>query len=300
MNTEQNNPIGPPPEPVKKGISWLIAIIVILTLFLGTLIYLHFDQKSKMKEMETILTAEKDSLTNELSSLMYQYDTLKTNNDSINKEISVQQDKIEYLLKIRTSNAQKIRLYKKELGTLREVMKSYIRQIDSLNTKNLALTAENKQVRSQINDVKKSNEELNKIKKDLTSKVETASVLQAKNILAISINDRGKEKNKISKIDKIQVCFTLRENPISEPGNKEVFMRIIRPDKVVLTTSVDNLFDYQDEKLVFSASRTVEYLNKDVDLCIYWNNSGNLIPGNYTVNLYLEGNQIGTTTFLLK
>ena len=160
MNTEQNHPITLPPEPVKKGISWLIAIIVVLALFLVTLIYLHFDQKSKMKEMETVLTAEKDSLTHELSNLMYQYDTLKTNNDSINREISVQQDKIKYLLKIRTSNAQKIRLYKKELGTLREVMKSYIRQIDSLNSKNIALTAENKQVLSQINEVKKSNEEI--------------------------------------------------------------------------------------------------------------------------------------------
>lgn len=100
-----------------------------------------------MIEMEKVLTDEKDSLVNELSNLMFQYDTLKTNNVSLNAKLEAEQNKIKSLLTIQTSNAQKIRLYKKELATLRKVMKSYIVQIDSLNTKNIQLTTENIEVR---------------------------------------------------------------------------------------------------------------------------------------------------------
>ena len=37
-----------------------------------------------MIEMETVLTQEKDSLANELRLMVNAYDTLKTNNDSLN------------------------------------------------------------------------------------------------------------------------------------------------------------------------------------------------------------------------
>ena len=287
-------------EPKRRGAGLFIGIIVVLCLVLGFLIYLHFDQKSKMVEMETVLTAEKDSLANELSILMYQYDTLETTNDSLNSEIDAQQDRIKDLLAVQVSNAQKIRLYKKELATLREVMKSFVRQIDSLNTKNIELIAENKVVRQQLNAAQKSNEELSKIKDELTSKVEIASGLQAKNVLATPINDRGREKTKIDKIEKIRVCFTIRENPIAEAGPKEVFLRVVRPDEVVLTASAEDLFEAGEEQLAFSASRIVEYMNVDVDVCIYWDNNGQLIPGTYQLQLYLEGVEVGATSLLLK
>lgn len=282
-----------------KKTTILSVVIVLLSILLAGLVYIHLNQKSEMVEMEEVLTAEKDSLVNELSGLMYQYDTLKTNNDSLNIEIGVQQGRIQGLLNVQASNAQKIRLYKKELRTLRNVMKSYIRQIDSLNTRNVELVAENKSVKSQLKDVKDTNEELSKIKEELGSKVELASVLQAKNILSVPINSKGKEKFKISKIEKIRICFSLRENPITEPGEKEVFLRIIRPDDIVLSSSFENLFEYSDKQLVYSAKRMVEYMNQDIDMCIYWTNNGMLIPGNYSVELYLDGYIIGNSSFSL-
>ena len=299
MYLKDNNDLPLSPSPKNNKSILLIVIIAVLSIVLAFLVYLHFDQKSKMTEMEEVLTSEKDSLANELSGLMYQYDTLKTNNDSMNVEIGLQQDKIKRLLSVQASSAQKIRLYKKELSTLRSVMKSYIRQIDSLNTKNIALTTENISVRSQLKEVEDSNTELSKIKDELNSKVEIASVLQAKNILAVPLNAKGKVKSKISKIDKIRVCFTLRENPIASAGEKEVFLRIIRPDEIVVTSSVENLFEFIDKQLVYSAKRIIDYMNQDIDMCIYWNNDGQLISGNYTAELYLEGKLIGITSFVL-
>lgn len=300
MESNEKKEIQTANDPKRKYLSLFIGITVVLSLVLGYLIYLHFDQKSKMIEMETLLTSEKDSLASELSNLVYQYDTLKTNNDSLNFEMGIQQEKIKKLLAVQTSNAQKIRLYKKELSTLRDVMKSYIKQIDSLNTKNIILTAENQEVKSQLTNTQKEKEELEKIKESLTSKVDMASVLQAKDVSAVAINNKGKEKEKIDKIDKIRICFSLRENPIVEAGEKQVYMRIMRPDELVLAEAPDNLFEVDGEPLVYSAHRAVEYLNQDVEMCIFWTNDGQLIPGTYYVTLYADGNLIGTTSFLLK
>ncbi len=85
----------------KKYIGILIGISAVLVIILGYLIYIYFDQKSKMVEMEIVLTAESDSLTVELSGLLYQYDTLKTNNDSLQFEMGIQQYKIKNLLSIK-------------------------------------------------------------------------------------------------------------------------------------------------------------------------------------------------------
>lgn len=287
-------------EPGEKRPVGLIVITFVLVICLGALIFLYFNQKTEMIEMQKVLTEEKDSLANELSNLMFQYDTLKTNNESLNAKLETEQNKIKSLLTIQASNVQKIRLYKKELATLRRVMKSYIVQIDSLNIKNIQLTVENIEVRKKLQETRETNIELTQIKDKLSSKVEIASVILAKNILPTPLNARGREKYKIERIDKIRVCFTLRENPVVEAGKKDVYLRIARPDELILADSPDNLFEFDDELIVYTAIRTVEYLNQDIDMCIYWNNNGDLIPGNYTAFLYLEGNNIGSTTFLLK
>jgi hypothetical protein len=296
----KNNIIIPEKKSQNKGIVPMIILIILMAGALGYLIYEYQDQKSRMTEMEEVLTSEKDSLTHELENIMYRYDTLKTSSDTLREQIMLEKKRIKYLLRLQASNAQKIKLYKREIKTLREIMKSYIRQIDSLNTRNKMLTEENIQVKSQLHSVKKSKEKLEKEKEELSGKVKIASVIPAKNIIVTPLNKKGKEKNKVGKIAKLKVCFTLRENPIAEAGNKTVYLRIQRPDSIILSGPEAVVFPAGDNKLVSSASREVEYLNKDLDMCIFWTNDGSLIPGKYTVYLYLEGHEIGQSTFLLK
>ena len=279
--------------------SKMFAITTILAILLVLLIVMYFSQKSKMVEMETVLTEEKDSLANELKSMVYAYDTLKTNNDTLRAGLEKERGRIVQLLSINASNAQLIKKYKSEISTMREIMKSYIVQIDSLNTRNKILVAENTEIRQQMKQVRNANTELSKAKEALTDKVEIASVIQAKDGVAAPLNKKRKETARISLLDKIRVCFTLRENPIAKAGEKEVFMRLIRPDSLVITTSPDNLFNYKRSKIIYSASRTVDYLNQDIEMCIYMDNTGDFIVGTYSVELYLEDNIIGRTTFLL-
>jgi Tfp pilus assembly protein PilN len=294
------NTFTPVEQPKKKSAPIaMIFTTVILAAALIFLVVMYFDQKNKMVEMENVLTEEKDSLQNELRLMIHGYDTLKTDNDTLMANLQKEKKRIVQLLEINASNAQLIRKYRAEIGTMRDIMKGYIVQIDSLNTLNQQLTAENIGMKQQITEVQNTNVELTKVKEELTSKVQVASVIQAKDINAVTLNKKRKETTRLNNIDKLRICFTLRENPIATPGEKEVFMRVIRPDSLVITTSQDNLFDYNGNKLVYSASRLVDYMNQDIEMCIFLDNTGDFIVGNYSVELYLENNIIGRTTFSL-
>lgn len=294
------NTFTPVEQPKKKSAPIaMIFTTVILAAALIFLVVMYFDQKNKMVDMETVLTQEKDSLQNELRLMVHGYDTLKTDNDTLMANLQKEKKRIVQLLAIDASNVQLIKKYKAEIGTMREIMKGYIVQIDSLNTLNKQLVAENTGIKQQITEVQNTNVELTKAKEELTSKVTAASVIQAKDINAVTLNKKRKETTRINNIDKLRICFTLRENPIAAPGEKEVFMRVIRPDSLVITTSQDNLFDFNGNKLVYSASRLVDYMNQDIEMCIFLDNTGDFIVGTYSVELYLENNIIGRTTFAL-
>jgi hypothetical protein len=294
------NTFTPVEQPKKKSAPIaMIFTTVILAAALIFLVVMYFDQKNKMVEMENVLTEEKDSLQNELRLMVHGYDTLKTDNDTLMANLQREKTRIVKLLEINASNVQLIKKYRAEIGTMREIMKGYIVQIDSLNTLNQQLVAENIGIKQQMSEVQNTNVELTKVKEELTSKVTVAAVIQAKDINAVTLNKKRKETTRINLIDKLRICFTLRENPIATPGEKEVFMRVIRPDSLIITTSPDNLFDFNGNKLVYSASRLVDYMNQDIEMCIFLDNTGDFIIGNYSVELYLENNIIGRTTFAL-
>lgn len=297
--TTTNN-INPAGQGISKGTPVkMLATTIILGVVLAFLVLMYFIQRHNMVEMENILTEEKDSLATELRSISFSFDTLKTNNDSLKANMERDKEKIARILAINESNVKLIRQYKNEIRTMRDIMKSYIVQIDSLNSRNKLLVAENTEIRQEIKQVRSTNTELSKDKEELTSKVEIASVVQAKDIIAVSLNKKRKETTRINLLDKLRICFTLRENPLARAGQKTVYMRVIRPDSLVITTSPDNLFTYNKNKIIYSASREVEYINQDIDMCIFLDNTGDFIVGNYSVELYLEDNIIGRTNFML-
>jgi len=297
--TNPEKPLLPPQKPKKRiPVLWII-MVTVLAGAIGYLWFTYSDLKQQSAEEKAELERQKVQLEDELMDIYGQYDSLKTENDTMNLKLQEEQARIEKLLKINANNVYKIRMYEKELGTIRRVLKSYVVQIDSLNMANQELRAENLEVRQELQRIESEKQELTEVRDELSSKVEMASVLSAKNIVISPLNKRSKETNKTTKVVKLRVCFTLRENPILEPGPKIIYIRIVRPDDVILTSGV-NFFDFQGEQIVYSASREVSYENVDVDMCIFWNNDGQLVPGTYQVHLYADENEIGSSSFGLR
>jgi len=290
-------------QPEKKPSTALVVLVIILSIaviFLGYKYFTKSNQLGQTSEEKAILEDVKSDLEKQLRDMIVEYDSLKTNNDSVNGLLNNEQDKIKNLLRMQATDVEKIRKYQGELETLRKVMRSYIVQIDSLNTRNRELTAENITIKEQLTTAETQYVELTKEKDVLDTQVQLAKVLSAKNIVVTPQNKSDRENFKINKVAKVKNCFTIRENSVAEPGTKDIYIRIIRPDEVVLPSGSGETFMFNGEQVIYSAKRQLEYENKDIDMCIFWDKNADLIAGNYTVVLYAENYEIGSATFTLK
>jgi hypothetical protein len=290
----------------KKSKRKNIIIIILAIIIVGLLI----DKFVQKRQTDTLITqlensnTEKQNINDELKGLYKQYESLRTNNDSINQKLEVEKQKIAGLMEelkyVKTSNQHKIKEYKEEVNTLRQIMRSYIVQIDSLHRKNQLLMAENTEVKNKYKDVLIRNEDLSYERDSLAGTVGLASTLKTMNLLANGINIRGKETQWIDKIDKIKVCFTIDENMIATKGKKWIYLRIAKPDKYVIAESEYDLFPYEGNQIAYTAKREIDYTGEKTDLCVYWKKSQELQPGLYYVDIFADGKRIGTIAFTLK
>ncbi|PSK84531.1 MULTISPECIES: hypothetical protein [Prolixibacter] len=281
-------------------------IVIVLAVLLVVVGVLFFFQRRNNQQMVQQLNVEKDSIQAELSRMVVSYDSLHTENDTLSTHIDMARTRVQNLLteieQLKKASYSQISNYRDEVNTLRGIMRNYIVQIDSLNTRNKILMAENKQVKQQYTEVQTQNKQLEEQKKKLQQKVSLAAQLDALNLTATGINRKGNDTPKSRKIEKIKVSFTLSKNVTAKRGSKNIYVRIQRPDQLLLVKSKDNVFKFEDLKIPYSAMRTVEYEGAQLPVNIYWDNTDEpqLMDGTYTVDVFADGFNIGTTTFEVK
>jgi chromosome segregation ATPase len=286
----------------------VIGLSIVIVVLLGYIIFQHFNT-NRLVDEKVKVEVERNGVLEELESLQLEYQSVTTDNDTLNAQIAAQQQKIEEMLveaKKHKGDAWTIRKLKKETETLRVIMKGYLHTIDSLNTMNIALKTENVEIKGELAQEKKQTQQLLKKTEDLSEVVTKGSKLQALDLWATAIKIRSNgsqtETDKASKAEKIKSCFVLSENQITTSGQKNIYFRIISPEGKVLTdeTSAGKTFIYDGVQGIYTMIRKVEYYNEALDVCIYWDIPETLSPGFYIVELYLEEVLIGKTSFDMK
>ena len=303
----------PKKKAAKKGNSRLLVLVVLLALGCITLGYLTFQKSQKVETQDQSLSQlqiDKLQLTNELQDMLIQYDTVNTKNEKLQAEMNAQQEQIkEMLVQINRhkDDAYIISKLKKEASTLRTIMKGYLVTIDSLNTLNQCLQANNQELNQQLKQVKNQNQQLESKTQNLQQIVATGSVLQALSIEAEGIRVRNNgsqvDTRRANKCEMIKSCIKLGENRITDQGKKTIYMRIISPDGVVLgdnTTGEDDTFQFNGVSGKYSVKRTFDYQGKPMDVCIFYTVNSELTGGQYIVELYESGTEIIKTTLDLK
>ena len=292
------------PSNNKTRRNWYIAMGAALTalIVLGVLYYL---QNREMNEVVEEMTIEKEILTEEYQELAMGYDSLKSTSDTLNTMLEQERQKVEHLIEeiktLKATNASKIREYRQELSTLRSILKSYVAQIDSLNRINEELKKENVEYRQRYTQIENSYQELEAEKSELEGKVEIASRLETENMKAEGLNSRGRSTRRINRIDKIEICFTVKKNLTAPVGIKPFYLRLERPDGQLLLKSRENVFDYENTEINYTAMREIEYGGEATDICIYYEvDMGELMEGNYTADIFADGANIGRFTFELR
>ncbi len=286
-------------ESVRKSIRGYRVVIILLAVILAGLSALYFNLNRQQQRDYELLKIDRDSIQNNLGKLIEEYDSLKFSNDTIAANLVKANEMMEQLKRERRWNYNKIKQYEKEVGTLRTIMKSYLRQIDSLNSLNKKLIDENVSYRKEISTANLRADVAEERASELANKVQQGAVLRARDIAMVTLNSRGKVVSRAKTASTLRVDFTISANDLAQPGNREVYVRITSPDGYLLSTESVPTFGYQGEQLGYSASREVDYQNDDVDVSVYYNGSG-FIAGAYRVEIYTDGNLLGQTEIALR
>jgi hypothetical protein len=283
-----------------KAIGGYRVIIVILAVILGALSWLYFQQVSQLREEFSI---ERDTLNSRIESLVHDYDEIRTANDTINRHLTVARGKADSLLtklhSERSINRRKIKEYEQELGTLRTVMRGFVKQIDSLNRLNSSLSSENIALRGQVNDQRQRADMAEERAAELGTKIRKGSVLHAREVTIAPLTSNDKIASKASNTVRFRVDFTLASNELAKPGERNIYTRRVSPDGYIMSVDAGTLFDFEGDKISYSSVRRVDYQNQDLPVSIYYNGSG-ITSGRYRVNLYADGYQIGGGEMILK
>jgi len=285
----------------------LIPIILIGLLLVAGIAYLSItlsNQKKENKAMQELAELDKKEMENEYQQFANQYSEMKSqiSNDSIVAQLTAEQERTQRLLdelrNVKSTDAAEIARLKRELATVRKVLRSYVIEIDSLNRLNQNLTAENTQIKGQYAEATRQIEGLNNEKASLSEKVAIAAQLDATGISLQGKNKHGKTTNKISKCTALQLNFTISKNVTAGNGTKTVYVRITSPTGSLL--SGGGTFQYENKSLASSMQKTIEYGGQETPVTLFWNVNQALMEGTYNVSIFADGNMIGTRNFTFK
>lgn len=299
-------------EENKKRDSLLWILIFLLIGSNAITLWLYLQEKTTVAEQVIKIEkvyVERDNVNNELLALKQEYETLQTNDAALQKEIDDKKAYIEQLLeeaKKHKGDAYLIAKLKKETETLREIMKGFVRTIDSLGTLNKNLIVEKEQVLKQLDNEKGKVNNLNKEKEELHETIKKGSLLNCFNIVAkgVKFKSGGKkesETNKAKRVEKIKVAFSLGENKIARSGEKTVFVRIMTPDGKEMAKSYDDNYRFTFDKSsgYFAGKVELNYSNVEINGVVYCEGSSEFVPGNYVIEISCDGAVIGSTNLKL-
>ena len=260
---------------------------------------LGMKQKTIKANLEIVESArrifedENAMLQRNAEDLVTELESLKDQNDTMMVKYHEAVVMLEQLQKEKTYNYEQLAKYKKEVTTLRNVMKGYLRQIDSLNTINSNLQAQNVAYKKEINTANLRADVAEEKADELNTKVRIGSVIQAGGIRMAALNANSKEVKRIKMAKRLKVDFELAPNELAEPGEKTIYIRITGPDGYMLPASEVTVFNFEGSEMMASAKRKVDYENESVPVSIFYDGEA-FAKGTYAVEIYIDGRMSGS------
>ncbi len=293
---------------MQKKETIIIAIAAVLIVLLGVGVFYfyrqHEEQKQRNADLEELARLDKKEMENEYTQFALQYDELKKSikDDSLMQQLDREQRRTEELLeelrRVKSNDAAEIARLKKELATVRAVLRTYIYQVDSLQRLNQDLTAERDEARARYSAATTQISSLNTERQNLSEKVAIASQLNATGVSIAPQKKNGKNARRSKDIRRFTVSFTITRNVTAETGNRYVYVRLTKPSNEVINAS--GTFNYENRALEYSASKVIEYTGQELGVTVYIPADEFLSKGHYTAYIFCDGQMIGSGSIEIK
>lgn len=291
-----------------KTTQYLLLVLLLLSLVGNVLQYKNNQQDvaTRDSKIDTLVTvqAELETELTETGKELESYRGIAANLDSLlddaNSKVAAQEAKIKQLISSEKSGASLNKKLKKELAELRKLKDQYLEKIDQLITENEQLKKENETKAAEIT-------KLNEEKSGLQGKVATASQLKAEYVKVGSFKKKssGKyiETSLAKRTNKIDVSLTVMDNKVAETGDRMVYVVVTEPTGKVLAGTSMAKFTNADtkEEMAATASYKMAYNGQKQDVKVSFETDERVLTaGNYTIDVYIEGTLVNTSTYILR
>lgn len=282
----------------------LVALIAIAAAVLG---YHYFYTKPLLEENEELkelAELEKQEMESQYRDFDVQYEMLQSqlSNDSLIAQIENErrhtQQLLEELERTKATDAAEIKRLKAEIASLREVLKSYIVQVDSLNRLNQSLSEENTQIKAQVAEQSTQISTLSTERNQLKDKVNIAAQLDATGFWVTPKNKKSKDTQKVKDVKKLAFGFTIVKNVTAQNGQRIIYARILKPDNSVM--GLKGTFAYENTQLEYTEKKYIDYTGEEEKVTMYSDVTEFLEAGTYKLFVFCDKQMIGQTTFTLK
>ncbi len=262
------------------------------------------DKDKELKELRQLAEMDRREMENQYAEFAAQYGEMKKDikDDSLVARLDAEQRRAEALLKelqsLKTNSAAEILRLKKELATVRAVLRDYIRQVDSLQQINQALTNERDEARAEAARTRQENNSISQRNSQLSEKVAVASQLNATGVSVFPAKKNGKQAKKSKDITRFTVTFTITRNVTAPTGMRTVYVRLLKPTQDVVGNA--GTFPYENKNIAYSAVKNIEYTGEEQRVSLYVPVNEYLSAGTYTAYVFVDGQMIGSGSLTMK
>ncbi len=282
----------------KLIIGSLIVALVGLSVF-------SFSTYESEKAQKHFLKQEKQLVERELSDMLDNYDAISDSTDLISQQLMVAKNNTKSAL-------EKLRLlegdfsvftrFKSEFSELKSRNNTLFNTLDSLASAHTNLKVDHQNNVSSLNQEKKINASLLKTNAALNKKIETGARLTANVIQATVFKSEATavETTRASQANRIDVCFTLAENALTDPGTKEIYIQVLNPLNNVIADK--GAVTFGESLLLYSDKQLITYNNKSKEVCtsiVAKENDKPFAKGVYYVNIFHKDQKLGATQVVL-
>ncbi len=295
----------------KKNLILLIGFLLLVNLGIVYKLYNTNKAKKELVAKNEQLTTSNTALSNEVASLEQEMNSLKSDNENLKGQLSEKESalnqklvQIKQLLskgKLSESDVAKAR---QEIAALKQEIEEYKIQIQQLKEQVVGLENDKVALNENLSAEQAKTTQLTQTVENQSKVISRAQKLVIGTISATAVRERklfGKkevETSKASKTEEIKVSFTINRNDVANPGDKDIFVKIIGPDGSPITTKVQTT-KVEGTETLYTEMKTVDYQNERLDATVYCKKQGDYTKGQYTVEVFAEGYKIGGTKFTL-
>ncbi len=262
------------------------------------------EKEKELEELRALAELDKMEMENQYAQFALQYDELKRGikDDSLIAQLDKEQRRAEELLaelkRVKSNNAAEITRLKKELETVRAVLRTYILQVDSLQQLNQTLTNERDNARAKYEEATVQISDLNTEREQLTEQVAIAAQLNATGISISPLKKNGKAARRCKDIKSFTIAFSITRNVTASTGNRTAYVRLMKPNQSVVNAS--GSFTYENKNIEYSASKVFEYTGQEQRLSVHIPVTEYLSAGQYSAYIFVDGQMVGSGSITME